>query len=155
MNTEKIRMGNAGFFVVAVGMSLGTEFFRQAVLESSLEMAQFPTENFSPQYPGYVRIDSSAIRKKGEKFWQKFVTKVREKSLLSKSAYGFSSQTKFEGDFAEQVTLREDGYVFAYHIKQYERDAEHGFEIISPEDLESILEDETLGRVAYLEITQE
>lgn len=155
MNVDKIRRGNAEFFVVAVGMSLGTVFFKQAVLESSVEMAQFPTENFSPQYPGYVRIDSSTIRKKGEKLWQKFVSKVREKSLLSKSAYGFSSRTKFEGDFAERVTLREDGYAFAYHIKQYERDAEHGFEIINPEDLEGIPEDEILGRVAYLEITQE
>ena len=37
---------------------------------------------------------------------------------------------------------------------QYERDAEHGFEIISPEDLKGIPEDETLGRVVHLAITQ-
>lgn len=155
MNIEKVRRENDMFFLVAVGMSLGTEFFRQAVLESSLEMAQFPTENFSPRYPGYVRIDSSAIRKKGEKFWRKFVTKVREERLLPKVSYGFSSQTEFEGDLAEWVTLKEDGYVFSFHIKQYERDSTHMFEIINPEDLEGIPEDEKLGRVAYLEITEE
>lgn len=149
MKEEIVARENATFFVVAVGMSLGTEYFARAVLDSSMEMAQFPTDNVGN--PGYIRIDSSAIRKKKDDFWYEFTDKVMSGFLASVS-YEFSSKTKFEGDLAEKVTLKKDEYKFSFHIKQYERDSAHGWEIVNPEDLQSIPDEEKLGRVAYLTI---
>lgn len=149
MRKEMVSRDNAMFFVVAVGMSLGTEFFAQAVLDSSMEMSQFPTDNVGQ--PGYIRINSSAIRNKGEDYWYEFVDKVRNGFLASVS-YGFSSATEFEGDLAERVTLKKDGYTFSFHIQQYERDSDNGFTIIDPSELTNVLEEEKLGRVVYLAI---
>lgn len=39
MKKEKIIGDNVAFFMAAVGLSFGTEFFAQTVLESSLEMS--------------------------------------------------------------------------------------------------------------------
>lgn len=152
MKKEVVSRDNAMFFVVAVGMSLDTEFFAQAVLESSMEMSQFPTDNIGQ--PGYIRINSSAIRDKGDDWWYGFVDKVRNGFLASVS-YGFSSATEFEGDLAERVTLKKDGYTFTFHIQQYERDSDNGFAIIDPKDLADIPDNEKLGRVVYLTITSE
>jgi len=51
------------------------------------------------------------------------------------------------------VVFERDGYIFSFHIRQYERDSEHNFEIIKQQALNDIPEDEKLGRVAYLTIT--
>jgi hypothetical protein len=150
MKTEKVARDNAMFFVVAVGMSLGIGYFTQAVLDSSMEESQFPTDSVGS--PGYIRIDSSAIRKGGDKFWDEFVNKIRN-GLLGRVSYEFSSATEFKGDFAEHVTIEKDDYTFSFHIKQYERDSAHGFEIIDPENLGNIPEGEQLGRVVCLTIT--
>ena len=152
MKKETVSRDNAMFFVVAVGMSLGTEFFAQAVLDSSMEISQFPTDNVGQ--PGYIRINSSAIRNKGDDWWYKFADKVRSGFLASVS-YGFSSATDFEGDLAERVTLKRDGYVFSFHIQQYERDSDNEFAIIDPSELADIPEKEKLGMVVYLTITSE
>ena len=150
MKIETVSRDNAMFFVVTVGMSIGMEHFAHAVFNSSIEMAQFPTDNFGDN--GYIRIDSSAIRKKGESFWFEFVEKIKD-GLLSKVSYSFSSKTDFEGEFAEQVTLKKNGYTFSFHIKQYERDFAHNFLIINSENVSDIPENEKLGRVVYLTIT--
>ena len=152
MKENTISRDNATFFVVAVGMSLGMGYFAQAVLDSFREISQFPTDNAG--YPGYIRIDSSAIRKEKEERWYEFVEKIRG-GLLPKVSYGFSSVTDFKGDLAEQVLIKEGGYIFSFHIKQYERDVAHRFEIINPEDLDGIPEKEKLGRVVHLAITPE
>jgi len=149
MKKQKVAQENALFFVVAVGMSLGERFFVQAVIESSMEMSQFPTDNVG--YPGYIRIDSSAIREQGEDRWYEFVGKISA-GFLAIVSYGFSSLTNYEGELNELVILQKDGYVFSFHIKQYERD-KSDFKIINPEDLVDIPEDEQLGRVVYLTIT--
>lgn len=155
MKTEKVARDNAMFFVAVVGMSFGMEYFAQAVLDSSMEASQFPTDNVSS--PGYIRIDSSAIRRngdkrKGDKLWDEFANRIRS-GFLGKVSYEFSSATKFEGDLAERVIIKNGGYTFSFHIKQYERDSAHGFEIISPKDLGDVPESERLGRVVYLTIT--
>lgn len=151
MKTEKVAKDNAMFFVVAVGMALGMEYFAKAVLDSSMEESQFPTDCTGNS--GYIRIDSSPIRKKGDDLWFEFADKVRE-GFLVKISYEFSSATKFNGNLSDEVTIEKAGYVFSFHIRQYERGAEHGFEIISPEDLKDIPRDEILGRVVYLTITR-
>jgi hypothetical protein len=153
MKKETVCRDNVMFFVIAVGMSMNTEYFTQAILDSFMQQSQFPTDNVGK--PGYIRIDSSAIWEKGEDLWWKFVAKVRKERLLPKASYGFSSQTEFEGDFAERVTFKKEGYLFAFHIKKYERDAAYGFEIINPEQLEYIPEGELVGRVVYLTIKPE
>jgi len=150
MKKETVYRDNAMFFVVTVGISICMEYFAHAVFNSSREMAQFPTDNFGNS--GYIRIDSSAIREKGESFWFEFVEKIKG-GLFSRVSYRFSSITVFEGEFAEQVTLKENGYTFFFHIKQYERDSAHNFLIINSEDVFDIPEDEKLGRVVYLTIT--
>lgn len=152
MEKKTVVRGNAVFFVVTVGMSLGNRDFAQAVMNSAWEMSQFPTDNVGQ--PGYIRIDSSAIREMGEERCYEFIGKVRA-GLLPSVSYGFSSATKFEGDLAERVTLKKDGYVFSFHIQKYERDAAHRFAIIEPKDLTTVPEDEKLGRVVYLVITVE
>lgn len=152
MKKETISGDNAMFFVSAVGMSLGMGHFARAVLDSSMQMSQFPTDNVGQ--PGYIIINSSAIREKGDDWWYEFVDKVRGGFLASVS-YGFSSATEFEGDLAERITLKKDGYTFAFHIQKYERDSNNGFVIIDPKDLVDIPEDEKLGRVVYLTITSD
>jgi len=44
MKPKKIAKENATFFIIAVGMSFGMEHFARAVLDSSFEMALFPTD---------------------------------------------------------------------------------------------------------------
>lgn len=149
MKAETVARNNAIFFVVTVGMSLGVRYFAQAVMDSFLEDSQFPTDNVG--HPGYIKIDSSALWTDGYDPWYELAEKVK-KGLLTMLSYEFSSETEFEGDLAEQVTLKKDGYVFSFHIKEYERDADHGWEIIQPEDLGNIPENEKLGRVVYLSI---
>lgn len=153
METRTVARDNAVFFVVTVGMALGLEYFARAVFDSHLEESQFGTDLIGK--PGYIRIDSSPIRKRGNDLWFEFANKVRE-GFLEKVSYEFSSATKFDGNLSDEMTIEKAGYVFSFHIRQYERDAEHGFEIINPEDFdfEDIPEDEILGRVVYLTITQ-
>lgn len=151
MKTRTVARDNAMFFVVAVGMALGMEYFARAVLDSSMEKSQFPTDCTGKI--GYIRIDSSPIRKNGDDLWFEFADKVK-RGFLAKISYGFSSATKFNGDLSDEVIIGEAGYVFSFHIRQYERDAEHGFEIINPENLIDIPDGESLGRVAYLTIMQ-
>ena len=141
---------NVVFFVCAVGTSLCNELFAQAVLKSSMEMSQFPTEIVG--FPGYIRISSSAIWNIGDDWWYGFAEKVRN-GFLARVSDGFSSVTEFEGDLAERITLKKDGYTFAFHIKQYERDSENTFKFIEPKDLADIPDGEKLGRVVYLTIT--
>lgn len=149
---EKIAYDNGLFYILAVGMSMGMGHFANAVLDSAFEMSQYPTDNEGK--PGYIRIDSSAIRKGGEQVWFKFIDSVKQ-GLLPRVSYGFSSATEFEGDLSEKVTIKRDGYEFAFHIREYERSSAHDFEIIGPEKLEEIPEDEELGRVVYLIIRHE
>ena len=53
-----------------------------------------------------------------------------------------------------RLVIRRDGYKFFFCIKEYERDSEHSFEIVSPEFLEAnVPDDEKIGRVIYLTIT--
>ena len=149
MKPEIVARDNVMFFVAVVGMSLGIEHFAMAVLESSIEVSEFLADSFGS--PGYIIIDSSTVRKKDDNLWLEFVDKIRG-GLLTKVSYGFSSATKFEGDFSEKVTIKNDGYTFSFHIRQYERDSEHGFEIIDSENLDNVPEEEELGRVVYLTI---
>jgi hypothetical protein len=149
MRKETVARNNTMFFVVAVGMSLGLQYFAQALMDSFMQDSQFPTDNVGS--PGYIKIDSSSIWVKGDNPWYKFAEEIRN-GLLTMLSYEFSSATEFEGDLAERVTLEKNGYVFSFHIKQYERDAEHSWEIIDPKNLEDIPEEEILGRVAYLSI---
>ena len=149
MNKKKIAQDNAMFFIAVVGMSLGMEYFAQAVLDSSLEMSQFPTDLVGS--PGYIKIDSSVVRKEREKCWNVFVEKIRC-GLLQRASYEFSSATKFKGELKERVTFKKEGYIFSFRIEQYERGADRNFQIIGPEDLNGIADDEQLGRVVYLTI---
>lgn len=150
MEKNKVALDNSIFFLAVVGMIVGIWNFAQTVLESFMEKSQFPTDNFGE--PGYVRIDSSTIWERGGGCWREFVAEINEKRLLLKVSYGFSSATKFEGEFNERVVIKKDRYIFTFEIKEYERDAEHGWEIIKPEDIKSVSEDEKLGRVVYLTI---
>jgi hypothetical protein len=153
MKRDKITRDNGLFFVVTVGMCLGLEYFAQAVLDSFTEDAQFSTDIVGA--PGYIRVCSSSIRNnKWEKCRDDFVEKVKN-GLLARLTYEFNSAIKVEGDLAEKVVIWKDGYIFYFHIGQYERDADHGFEIIEPEDINSIPDDEKLGRVVYLTITSD
>ncbi|HAV11696.1 MAG TPA: hypothetical protein DCX32_04135 [Candidatus Moranbacteria bacterium] len=150
---EKIAHENGLFLILNVGMCLGMRRFAGEVLESfSEKMAQFPTD--SAGAPGYIRVDSSAIKEKGYGSWDNF--EEREMGgLFEKASYGFSSRTVFEGDLNEKIVIKRDGYEFLFHIREYERDSAHEFEIIKPEELDSVPEGEVLGRVAYLTIKPE
>lgn len=152
MKAETVARNNVMFFVCTVGMSLGIKYLAQAVMDSFMQDSQFPTDNVGN--PGYIKIDSSAIGAKGDNSWHKFTEQIRN-GLLTKLSYEFSSATEFEGDLAEKATFQKNGYTFSFHIKQYERDADHGWEIINPENLGDIPEGEKLGRVVYLSIKPE
>ena len=150
MNERKVAQDNAMFFVIAVGMSFGTEYFAHAVLDSFMDISQFPTDNVG--YPGYIRVNSSPIKERGKEEWFKFGDKVQN-GFLTKVSYEFSSATKFEGDYSEKVVIEKEGYLFSFHIKEYERSSDYNFVIINPEMLVDVPEDERLGRVVYLTIS--
>lgn len=147
---EKIAHENGLFLILRVGMCLGMRRFAQEVLDSFMEkMAQFPTDRAGA--PGYIRINTAAIKEKGFGSWDEFGDKVTS-GILERASYGFSSRTEFEGDLNEKAVIRKEGYEFLFHIREYERDSVHGFEIIKPEELDNVSEDEVLGRVVYLTI---
>ena len=146
---EKIAHENGLFFILTVGMCLGFRDLAVAVLDSFMEGVLFPTDPVGA--PGYIKIDTSAFEKKGYGSKEEFEEKVMN-GLFEKVSYGFSGRTEFEGELNEKVTINRDGYEFIFHIKEYERDSAHGFEIITPEKLNDIPENEVLGRVAYLTI---
>lgn len=102
---------------------------------------------------GYIKANSSAIKKQGAQARDIFTTKViADHGLLEEIAFSFSSRTEFEGDLNEKVILERDSYVFQFHIRKYERDSDHEFMIIYPEYLRHIPDYEELGRIAYLTI---
>lgn len=151
MNSETVIKSNVMFFVVVVGKILSMEDFAMSVLESSMEVCDFPIDIAGRS--GYIVIDSSAIRKKGDDLWLEFLDEIRA-GLLTKISCEFS-KTKFEGSLAEQVIIKSDGYKFSFVIRQYERDPEHGCEIIDSFNLGNVPEEENLGRVVYLIIEKE
>lgn len=152
MDKMNVAYDNGLFYILAVGMCMGMGPFARKTLDSAFEMSQYPTDNEGKA--GYIRIDASAIRKDSEQAWLTFANKVNQ-GLLPMVSYGFGSRTEFEGSLNEKVTLKRDGYEFDFHIKEYERDSAHDFEIIGPEKLGEIPEDEELGRLVYLVIKPE
>lgn len=154
MNKETIIQGNQLFFIVTVGMAFGMEVFADQVRESSLKMAQFETDLIGES--GYIRIDSSSVRREGQDWWNSLVDKIRE-GFLGGSSYEFSSQSNFGGDLSEKVVFTDSGYKFELEIKKYERDELHGYEFITPETVlsDDIPDEEVLGRVVYLTISLE
>lgn len=149
MKKTTVTRDNQMFFVVVVGMSLGLDYFAKAVLNSFRQDAQFPTDNVGS--PGYIRIICCIS---DEKSWCKFTEQVRD-GLFRRLSYEFSSTLEIEGSLAEQVTLQKESYIFDFKIRGYERDAEHRWEIIGPEKLDDIPENEKMGRVVYLSIKPE
>lgn len=142
--------GNALFFLVGVGMCLGTSVFPQVFLEGLLhEETHFPTDITGK--PGYIKFDFSAIRDLSEADQKRFVAAVRE-NIFRRVSHGFHSRLQYDGDYCERVTVALEGYEFAFHIRQYERDSENGFEIVDSDALSDIPEDETLGRVVWLTV---
>jgi hypothetical protein len=99
----------------------------------------------------HIKFDFSAIHDLSEPDQGRFEQAVRG-DIFTRVSYGFSSCTKYEGEFCERVTITKDGYEFSFHIRQYERDGDHDFEIVDPDALGAISEDETLGRVVWLTI---
>lgn len=132
MKKATVMQDNISFFIVAVGLSLGTEYFAQAVFASLHEISQLPTDNIGE--PGYIRIDTSEISKRGEDFWYEFAEKVKN-GFLGSVSFLFDSAINFKGDLLEKVKMQKDGYDFVFEIRQYERDMEHGFKIIEPETI--------------------
>ncbi len=149
MKKETIANENKTFFISSVGMILVLDFFIWTIVESREDTPQFSTDTIG--YPGNIEINYSSIKEGGQSFWNIFIEKIQN-GLLKKLSLKFKLSTNFEGDFSERVTLEEDGYIFSFHIKKYERDINHDFEIISPDDLGKIEENEKLGRIVSLTI---
>ena len=149
MTPDKVARENHEFYYVAVAMSLcSTAFpdFGQAVVHSLYDesgLAQFGVE-FS-HYSGYIRIDTSQI---GECFREGLANEVWS-GIFGRMACAIPSS--ISGEMNTEVVLREGIYRFTFKIAQYERDAEHGWEII--DDPIPLPDDEKLGRVVNLCIT--
>lgn len=152
MRKETVIRDNASFFIIVVGMALGMDMLKMAILQSygDEDYVLFPTDIVNRTMLGCIKVDLSVVRKS----WSEFREKITG-DLLSKASYQFSSATKFEGDLYEKVKFQKDGYQFSFEIKEYERDKEHQFERVPPEKLPDIQEEEKLGRVACLKITPE
>ena len=150
---EKIAHDNGLFMILMVGMCLGMGYFSNEILNCRFEkFAQFPTDNAGA--PGYIRVDYTAIKELGRDHQEVFEQQVQN-GLFEKLSYGFSSRTEFEGDLNEKTTIKRDGYEFLFHIKEYERDSAHGFEMVGPEELCNIPEEEELGRMVYITVKLE
>lgn len=154
MEKDRIRRDNVIFFVVAVGQCMYLTDFAQAILSAinfDAKLVNYPTDNV--EVPGYVKVDFSTLARNKKKRLT-FINKING-GVLKKVATDFNSSTDFKGDFAEEVRIAKDGYVFHFCIKQYERDKEHQFEIIEPTALEEIPNEEKLGRVVHLAVMPE
>lgn len=150
MKKETIVRGNEEFFLLAVGMCLGMRAFAGEVLECSMEeFAQFPTDHCGPS--GYIRVYYTAIKEMGRDHQDVFEQQVQA-GLFTKLTHGFHSGIRLEGDLHEKTTIKKDGYEFLFHIVEYERDSDHGFEFVKPEDLGNIPEEEKLGRMVHITI---
>jgi len=150
MNIKTVAEGNALFYLVGVGMCLGISEFAGVALECLFwEEGHYPTDNVGK--PGYIKFNLSVVQERPKPFQEKFAEAIRA-GIFTRVSYGFSSRTQFDGDLCEGVTITKDGYEFSFYIRQYERDSEHGFEIIDPEALSDIPESEELGRVVWLTI---
>lgn len=148
MQKDTVIGANFLFFINTVHASLVIDSFAQAVLGGSSREFRFSTDIIGE--PGYIKIDSSAVRQRENNSWSVFADEI--KKVLHGIAFLFAHDMIVEGDLAEKVNLQKDGYKFSFHIKQYERDSEHQFQNINPEDLKKIPESEKLGRVVYLKI---
>jgi hypothetical protein len=144
--------GNQTFFMLTVGIAFGMEVFAEAVVDGSLTQSQLETDMIGQ--PGYIRIDSTQIKEKGEEHWCWFTDKIRE-GFLGALSYEFSSSSKFEGRLSEKVSFVREDYKFELEIKEYERAEAYGYDLISPEVALSnnISDGEELGRIVYLTIS--
>lgn len=146
MTPDKVARENHAFYYVAVAMSLCEGTFNEAVLDSihnDDRLAQFGIETF--RFSGYIRIDTSQI---GECFRQGLANEVWS-GIIGRMVCAIPSS--ISGEMNTEVVLREGIYRFTFKIAQYERDAEHGWEII--DDPLPLPDDEKLGRVVNLCIT--
>jgi len=150
MEEKTIIIDNAYFFILVVGQTLGIDMFSQFILESygDEDSVLFPTDIVSQTRLGYVKVDLSVVRN----YWPDFIEKIRN-GLFARVSYEFSSDTRFEGDLYEKVNFKKDGYQFSFEVKEYERDQEHEFKRLPPEQLPDIPEEEKLGRLVCLTIT--
>ncbi len=150
MKKETIITDNAYYFILVVGMALGFKMFSQSILESygDEDSILFPTDIVNRDKLGYVKVDLSVVKNS----WPEFVEKIKG-GLFERASYEFSSNTRFKGDLYEKVKFEKDGYQFSFEIKEYERDQEHEFKMMPPEELPDIPEKEKISRLVCLTIT--
>lgn len=146
MKKETVIQDNQGFFCAGLGFSACTSHFKEAVFNSFREKAQYPVE--IGEYTGYIRVDCTDIR--ARHLHESFIDAVRN-SLLDMVTTAVPSRIK--GDLADEAEVIMDGYKFNFKIVQYERDREHGWEIIEPSGLNDIPNKEKLGRVMEMIVT--
>jgi hypothetical protein len=135
-----IASGNQEFLDMVVGLEMCRPNFRSALLHSFEEPATLSFEH--ALYSGYVKIDATNVQR------ESFVAQVGG-GILCRVALTLAAS--ISGDMKDKASLTDSGYQFEFAITRYERDGEHGFEMV--EDPVPLPSRERLGRFVELTIT--
>lgn len=141
-----VARGNHAFYYLFAGMVMLGDDFVRAFLTSLTEerLVLFGIE--LSDHSGYIEIDTSDIidqRSRGS------MGGDARNGLLSEVAFKIPSA--ITGEMNTDVTIDYGIYRFSFRITKYERDGDHGFELI--EDPTQAEKGERLGRFVALKVT--
>ena len=147
MDMNKVARDNHAFFFAAVGMALCSPSAKEALLRSLYDNGSMQYGIEQGEQSGYLRIDSTDI-----------ISQCSHGSLAEKVHEGILGKVAMKipydgikGELNEEAEVIQGIYKFSFKIIQYERDREHGFEMVDSPS--SLPEDEQLGRLVEMKIT--
>jgi hypothetical protein len=141
-----IAHGNRAFLDTVVGLHLCRKDFQTALFASFDQPAQYAVEPLG-DYSGYVLIDATDVKLNCSHGG--FADDVRSVRVLGHVALKIA--IGITGDLNDKASVTEGPYRFDFAITRYERDGEHGFEMV--DDPVPLPSREKLGRFVELKVT--
>ncbi|HBI17586.1 MAG TPA: hypothetical protein DDY52_05605 [Candidatus Moranbacteria bacterium] len=142
MDTQMVSMGNNEFAVIA-GLIFCEKNFQEAVLQSLHDgKVLYPVNQRN--YTGYISIIFPKISGCGL-MRLKFAKDIRDNRFFFNIAMKIQDLHFDKKDLSGGFVVLEDEYKCIFSFEKYERDAEHGFELVS--DLSDVQDNEKIGRI--------
>ncbi|MCF7815617.1 MAG: hypothetical protein K9M10_01680 [Candidatus Pacebacteria bacterium] len=144
MDANQVARDNHALYYTTVPLLLCNKEFGRVVVNGIDTPSQYP---FEGNYSGYIRIDASDVKRNCSdgSFTDEIIG-----GLLGKVALKFPRSPTGEGMNAV-IIIDHEIWRFSFTITQYERDGDHGYEIV--DDPLSLPEGEHLGRLIELKVT--
>lgn len=142
MDMRKVSMGNNEFAIIA-GSIFCEQDFKEAVLQSLYSgKVLYPVNQGN--YTGYISIIFPKISECGL-MRLKFAKDIRDNRFFFNVAMKIQDLHFDKKDLSGGFVVLEDEYKCIFSFENYERDAEHGFELVS--DLSDVPDSEKIGRI--------